>query len=157
MSAAINAEIAQQNLARNAEEKQRRMEVEDIFRMMDTDSDGYLSVEDANRVGRMLGLSVPERHSVNVRGVSLPQFLGWVTGLASARDYETEVTQAFTLMKDKKGFITPKRMADWLKQNKIECSQGELDELMEFMNGSDDDRGISYDDFVNFYNQYHKK
>ena len=96
------------NQAQQSEERDRRKEVETIFRMMDTDSDGYLSVEvrhmsactcfslgtamplpgrlnwhssallqEANRLGKLLGITIPERHSVHVRGVSLHQFMGW--------------------------------------------------------------------------------
>ena len=60
----------------------RRREVEAIFRFMDTDQDGYIPVEEAHRIGRMLGVVPPERHSVHVKGVSLSQFQGWTTSIS---------------------------------------------------------------------------
>ena len=44
-SARTAAEGAAAMQAQQAEERERRQEVEAIFRMLDTDSDGYLSVE----------------------------------------------------------------------------------------------------------------
>ena len=37
------------------EERELKEQVAAIFCMMDTDSDGYLSVEEAHRVGKLLG------------------------------------------------------------------------------------------------------
>ena len=33
--------------------------------------------QESHRLGKLLGVPVPERHSVHVRGVSLHQFMGW--------------------------------------------------------------------------------
>ena len=33
--------------------------------------------QEAHRLGKLLGVPVPDRHSVHVRGVSLHQFMGW--------------------------------------------------------------------------------
>ena len=73
------------------QEIQRRREVEAIFRMMDTDQDGYIPVAEAHRIGRMLGVVVPERHSVHVKGVSLSQFQGWMASLTKPYNHEEEV------------------------------------------------------------------
>ncbi len=52
----------------------------------------FLSPEDAHRVGRMLGVAIPERHSTHIKGVSMAQFLGWLTSLGRPTDdTETEV------------------------------------------------------------------
>ena len=34
-------------------------------------------LQEANRLGKLLGIAVPDRHSVHVRGVSMHQFMGW--------------------------------------------------------------------------------
>mmetsp|Transcript_46486 Transcript_46486/g.110768 ORF Transcript_46486/g.110768 Transcript_46486/m.110768 type:complete len:165 (-) Transcript_46486:67-561(-) len=147
------ADAAEQAMRRNAEERDRRREVEAIFQVMDTDCDGYLSIPEAQRLGQMLGIAVPDRHTVNVRGISLHQFLGWVFGVQATdeRQAAVEVLQYFTFMRDKKGFITRQRFRAWLNQHKVLSTEGELDELWEMMNGSDDARGISYDDLSDFY------
>jgi Ca2+-binding EF-hand superfamily protein len=148
------AEAAEAAMRRHADERDRRREVESIFQLIDTDCDGYLSVSDAQRLGQMLGVAVPDRHTVNVRGISLHQFLGWVFGVQAKdheRQREIEVLQFFTFMRDKKGFVTRQRFRQWLDQSKVKCTEAELDELWEMMNGSDDARGISYDDLNDFY------
>lgn len=41
--------------SKHVEERELKEQVAAIFCMMDTDSDGYLSVEEAHRVGKLLG------------------------------------------------------------------------------------------------------
>mmetsp|Transcript_40291 Transcript_40291/g.126842 ORF Transcript_40291/g.126842 Transcript_40291/m.126842 type:complete len:131 (-) Transcript_40291:108-500(-) len=121
--------------------------------MMDTSSTGHLPVENARRLGRLLGFAIPERHSVNAKGISIHQFQGWVAALSGKTDGGHEALRFFTYMRDKKGFIGKARMREWLKLHKIQCDERELEELMELMNTSDDDRGVSYDDLVSFLEQ----
>mmetsp|Transcript_46487 Transcript_46487/g.110771 ORF Transcript_46487/g.110771 Transcript_46487/m.110771 type:complete len:247 (-) Transcript_46487:177-917(-) len=118
------ADAAEQAMRRNAEERDRRREVEAIFQVMDTDCDGYLSIPEAQRLGQMLGIAVPDRHTVNVRGISLHQFLGWVFGVQATdeRQAAVEVLQYFTFMRDKKGFITRQRFRAWLNQHTVSLS-----------------------------------
>ncbi len=78
-------------------EPQRRREVEAIFRLMDTDQDGYIPVEEAHRLARMLGVVAPENHSVHYKGVSLSQFQGWISSLTKPFNHEEEVVKPFVL------------------------------------------------------------
>uniref|UniRef100_A0A6T8PRA0 EF-hand domain-containing protein n=1 Tax=Hemiselmis andersenii TaxID=464988 RepID=A0A6T8PRA0_HEMAN len=142
------------NVARHDDEKGLRSQVEAIFRMLDSDHDGYVSAQEASRIGRLLGIAIPERHTAHIKGVSMAQFQGWISSLAKSRDGETEVMRFFTFMKDRKGFITRERLFEWLQANQIQLSHHELDELMDMINSTDDVRGICYDDLRNFYEHY---
>ena len=154
--------------------------MESIFRLMDTDQDGFIPVEEAHRLARMLGVVAPEHHSVHYKGVSLSQFQGWIASLTKPFNHEEEVlytskyrrlyarkgfpsnftlptvfqaAQFFTFMKDNKGFMTEDRLKGWMKQNGIEFTEAELQDLIEMMNASEDSRGICYDDWSRFYIQ----
>jgi hypothetical protein len=53
----------------------------------------FISPEESHRLGRLLGVAIPERHTVHIKGVSMAQFVGWLTSLGKpAEDTETEVT-----------------------------------------------------------------
>ena len=56
-------------------------------------------------------------------------------------------------MKDNKGFMTEDRLRTWMKQNGIEFSDVELQDLMEMMNASEDSRGVCIEDWSRFYIQ----
>jgi Ca2+-binding EF-hand superfamily protein len=42
-------------------------------------------------------------------------------------------------------------MRQWLDRIKLQCTDAELDELMEVMNSSSDDRGVCFEDLLQFY------
>ncbi len=42
-------------------------------------------------------------------------------------------------------------MRQWLDRSKLQCTDAELDELMEVMNSSSDDRGVCFEDLLQFY------
>ena len=89
------------NIGMREDEKLLKQQVEAIFRMMDTDHDGFVTPEEAERMGRMLGVAIPERHTAHIKGVSMAQFQGWISSLASTHDGETEVMRFFTFLKDR--------------------------------------------------------
>lgn len=151
-AARTQAESAAAVQTQQAAERKRREEVEAVFRMMDTNNDGYLSIEEARRLGKLLGIALPERHSVHVKGVSLHQFMGWVFGLSKVSAFESTVLQFYIFIKDRKGFVGRKALQEWMGRNHLDCTEAELDELMEIMNTSNDDRGVCYDDLLQFYN-----
>ena len=64
-----------------------------------------------------------------------------------------QAAQFFTFMKDNKGFMTEDRLRTWMKQNGIEFSDVELQDLMEMMNASEDSRGVCIEDWSRFYIQ----
>ena len=49
--------------------------------------------------------------------------------------------------------MTEDRLREWMKQNDIEFSDVEVQDLMEMMNASEDSRGICFEDWSRFYVQ----
>lgn len=128
-------------------------EIGTIFKFMDTDGDGLLSIQHAIKLCERLGFHV-DRSTLQHReeGVSLRELLTWCDKFVGActRSADLHLTQMFTLLQ-RDGFIAPEAMRQYLADEQYSFSPHLVNALVEHI--GDEGGRVNCEQFKAFMRQ----